>query len=237
VAVASIGILSPGTADRPHFDSLRRMVPAEVGLTHEGLGLLRDSYENLAGQTDQIVGRAVEFVKRNGVDGLLITGGFVSLFNPALEANVAAAVGMPVCTAVSSVVAALRALSCRRVMLVTPFAQNLNVVIAKHLEREGFTACFGPAFDKDRKPGTGVDIEPDELLRQVEDGFRRNPGAEAIYFQGATLDPLPIIHKLEAHLNVPVVTSNTAMMWNVLSKLGLRFSITDYGKLLSIWPQ
>jgi maleate cis-trans isomerase len=213
------------------------MVPAEVGLTHEGLGLLRDSYENLAGQTDQIVERAVEFVKRNGVDGLLVTGGFVTLFNPALQANVAAAVGMPVCTAVSSVVAALHVLSCRRVMLVTPFAQDLNAVIAKHLGGEGLTACFGPAFDKDRKPGAGVDIEPDELLRRVEDGFRRNPGIEAVYFQGATLDPLPIIHKLEERLNAPVVTSNTAMIWNVLSKLGLRFSIAGYGKLLFSWTQ
>ena len=231
-----IGILSPASAARPHFDSLRRMLPPEVTITNEGLGLLRDSYENLAGQADQIVARAVDFVKRNKAQGLLVTGGFVTLFNPGLEAKVAAAVGIPVCSAVSSVIAALRALSCKRLMLVTPFAADMNAVIAKHLEGEGLTAFFGPAFDKDRKPGAGVDIEPEELLRKVEDGFRLNPSAEAIYFQGATLDPLPIIQRLEERLNVPVVSSNTAMIWNVLSKLGLRFSIAAYGKLLSSWP-
>jgi maleate isomerase len=212
------------------------MLPREVSLTNEGLGLLRDSYQNLAGKTDEIIARAVDFVQRNKVQGLLVTGGFVTLFNPGLEANVAAAVGVPVSSAVSSVIAALRALTCKRLMLVTPFAADMNAVIAKHLESEGFAAFFGPAFDKDRKPGAGVDIEPDELLRQIEVSFHRNPSAEAIYFQGATLDPLPIIQKLEDSLKVPVVTSNTAMIWNILSKLGLHFSIAGYGRLLSSWP-
>jgi hypothetical protein len=58
------------------------MLPREVTLTNEGLGLLRDSYQNLAGKTDEIIARAVDFVQRNKVQGLLVTGGFVTLFNP-----------------------------------------------------------------------------------------------------------------------------------------------------------
>jgi maleate cis-trans isomerase len=212
------------------------MVPQEVSLTHEGLGLLRDSYQNLAGQADQIIARATDFVQRNNLQGLLVTGGFVTLFNPGLEAKVAAAVAIPVASAVSSVVAALRALSCRQLMLVTPFVADMNAVIAKHLEGEQFTVFFGPAFDKDRKPGAGVKIEPTALLRKVAQSFWQCPSAEAIYFQGATLDPLPIIQQLEDSLKVPVVTSNTAMIWNILSQLGLRFSIAGYGRLLSSWP-
>ena len=212
------------------------MLPPEVSLTNEGLGLLRDSYQNLAGKIDEIITRAADFVQRNKVQGLLVTGGFVTLFNPGLEARVAAAVGIPVTGAVSSVIAALGALSCKRLMLVTPFAADMNAVIAKHLESDGFAVFFGPAFDKDRRPGAGVDIEPKELLRKVTESFRQHASAEAIYFQGATLDPLPIIQQLEDSLNVPVVTSNTAMIWNILSKLGLRFSIAGYGKLLSSWP-
>jgi maleate cis-trans isomerase len=33
-----------------------------------------------------------------------------------------------------------------------------------------------------------------------------------------------------------VISSNTAMIWNILSKLGAKFSIKAYGKLLSSWP-
>jgi maleate cis-trans isomerase len=212
------------------------MLPQEVSITNEGLGLLRDSYQDLAGKTDEIVARAVDFVRTNKVQGLLITGGFVTLFNPGLETKVADAVGIPVSSAVSSVIAALRAQSSKRVILVTPFSADLNTVIAKHLESQGFTVFFGPAFDKGRNPGADVDISPTELLRKVEDSCRQQPSAEAIYFQGATLDPLPVIQKLEDSLNLPVITSNTAMVWSILSKIGQRFSITGYGRLLLAWP-
>jgi maleate cis-trans isomerase len=230
-----IGILSPATADRPHFKSLERLLPPEVTVTNEGLGLLQDSYHDLEGKTDEIAARAADFVGRNKVHGLIVTGGFVTLFNPGLEAKVAEAVHIPVTSAVSSVTVALRALSATRVMLVTPFTADMNAHIEKYLTNLGFTVFPGPPYDKTRKPGAGVEISPDELFRRVEATFRQNP-VQAIYFQGATLDPVPIIQRLEDKLNVPVISSNTAMFWNILSKLGAEFSIKGYGKLLSAWP-
>jgi maleate isomerase len=231
-----IGILSPSTADRPHFKSLQQMLPPEVTITNEGLGLLQHSYHDLEGKTDEVAARAADFVGRNKVQGLIVTGGFVTLFNPGLEAKVAESVHIPVTSAVSSVTAAMKALSATRVMLVTPFTADMNAVIEKHLSNLGFTVFLGPAFDKNRKPGAGVEISPDELFRRVEESHRQNPTAQAIYFQGATLDPLPIIQRLEDELGLAVIASNPAMFWNILSKLGLQFSIEGYGKLLSSWP-
>jgi maleate cis-trans isomerase len=212
------------------------MLPPEVIVTNEGLGLLQNSYHDLEDKTDDIAGRAADFVRRNQVQGLMVTGGFVTLFNPGLEAKVAEAVKIPVTSAVSSVIVALRALSATRVMLVSPFTADMNAVIEKHLANLGFTVFPGPPYDKTRKPGAGVEISPDELFRRVEASYRQYPTTQAIYFQGATLDPLSIIQRLEDNLGVPVISSNTAMFWNILSKLGSRFSIKGYGKLLSSWP-
>jgi maleate cis-trans isomerase len=228
--------LNPATADRPHFKSLENMLPPEVTVTNEGLGLLQNSYGDLEGKTDEIAARAAAFVKRNQVHGLLVTGGFVTLFNPGLEATVAAAVKIPVTSAVPSVITALKALSATKVMLVTPFTADMNVHIEKHLTNLGFTVFPGPPYDKTRKPGAGVEISPDELFQRVEASYQEYPATQAIYFQGATLDPLPVIQRLEDNLGVPVVSSNTAMIWNILSKLGAKFSIKGYGKLLFSWP-
>jgi maleate isomerase len=60
--------------------------------------------------------------------------------------------------------------------------------------------------------------------------------ADGIYFQGARLDPLPIIATLEEKLGVPVVASNPAMLWHILSRLGVKCSVSGYGKLLEKWP-
>jgi len=62
------------------------------------------------------------------------------------------------------------------------------------------------------------------------------PDVDAIYFQGALLDPLPILEKMEAQLSLPIIASNPAMLWVILAKLGLEYQITGYGKLLSQWP-
>ena len=51
------------------------------------------------------------------------------------------------------------------------------------------------------------------------------PNVDAIYFQGALLDPIPILEKLEHELKLPIVASNPAMLWLILSKLGLQYNI------------
>jgi len=66
--------------------------------------------------------------------------------------------------------------------------------------------------------------------------YQNHAPADAIYFQGATMDPLPIIQRVEDALNIPVIASNPAMIWNMLSMLGVKDSVKNYGRLLSTWP-
>jgi maleate cis-trans isomerase len=229
-----IGILSPATPNRPHSKSLDGILPPGVSIAHEGLGLLGESYQDLAGKEDVIVARARELVEKHKVAGLMLTGGFVTLFNPGIEAKVANTIGLPVVSAISSAVAALTAFAAKSVLLMTPFDRASNESIKTHIDRLGFTLHLGPSFDN-RIPGTSLNLSQDQLFDLVEETFRKSP-AQAIYFQGATMDPLPIIQRLEDRLGVPVVTSNTAMIWNLLSKLGLKYSVKDYGRLLAEWP-
>ena len=57
-----IGILSPATPNRPHFKSLQNILPPGVSIAHEGLGLLGESYQDLAGKENVIIDRARELV-------------------------------------------------------------------------------------------------------------------------------------------------------------------------------
>jgi len=230
-----IGILSPATPNRPHFKSLEGILPSGVTIAHEGLGLLGESYRDLAGKEDVIIARALQLVRKHKVEGLMLTGGFVTLFNRGIEAKVAETIGLPVASAVSSAVAALTVFGAKSALLMTPFDRASNESIKTHVDNLGFTLHLGPSFDN-RIPGTSLNLSPEQLFDLVAETFRNNP-AQAIYFQGATMDPLPIIQRIEDALAVPVVTSNTAMIWNLLSKLGLTCSVKGHGKLLSEWPR
>jgi maleate cis-trans isomerase len=208
-----IGVLSPATPNRPHFKSLDSILPEGVSIAHEGLGLLGESYQDLVGKTERVVELAKSFVQRHDVRGLIVTGGFVTLFNPGLEGRVAEAIALPVVSAVSSAVAALSTFAAKSVLLMTPFDAAGDAVIKTHLNNLGFAVSLGPAFEN-RKAGAAVNLSRDELFELVENAFKTNPRADAMYFQGATMDPLSIIQRLEDALAVPVITSNTAMLWN-----------------------
>lgn len=230
-----LGLLSPATPNKPHFKHVDALLPSGVSLIHEGLGLLGDSYQDLAGKAQQVVAKANDFVTRNPVDGLVLTGGFIGLFNPGIDVKVSQAIDLPVATAVSSALAALRVYGARSVLLMTPFDAQSDRVIEQHLASQGFTVYLGPAFEG-RKAGSGVDLTPDQLYDLVVQTYCGFPAADAIYFQGATMDPLPIIQRLEETLGVPVIASNPAMFWRVLSQLGVKDSVKGYGRLLADWP-
>ena len=230
----TLGLLSPATPNRPHFKHIDALLPPGVSLIHEGLGLLGDAYQDLADKADVVIAKAKEFVARNKVDGLVLTGGFIGLFNPGIDIKVSEAIRLPVATAVSSAVAALQVYKAKSVLLMTPFDTKSDGIIKDHLEGLGFTVRLGPAFEG-RKAGSGVDLTTDALFDLVVNTYCSFAPAEAIYFQGATMDPLPIIQRLEDELKVPVIASNPAMFWNILSKLGVKDSVKGYGRLLDDW--
>ena len=231
----TLGLLSPATPNKPHFKHVEALLPAGVSLIHEGLGLLGDAYQDLAGKADVVIAKAKDFVARNQIDGLVLTGGFIGLFNPGIDVKVSEAIQLPVATAVSSAVAALKIYQAKSVLLMTPFDAKSDAAIKDHLNGLGLTVHLGPAFEG-RKAGSGVDLTPDQLFDLVVKTYRGFAPADAIYFQGATMDPLPIIQRLEDALKVPVIASNPAMFWTVLSKLGVKESVQGYGRLLGDWP-
>ncbi len=233
--IIHLGLLSPATPNKPHFKHVDALLPLGVTLIHEGLGLLGEAYQDLAGKADVVIAKAEDFVARNKVDGLVLTGGFIGLFNPGIDVKVSEAIKLPVATAVSSAVAALRVYKAKSVLLMTPFDAKSDAVIKDHLSALGFSVHLGPAFEG-RKAGSGVDLTSDQLFDLVVKTYRSYAPADAIYFQGATMDPLPIIHRLEDTLNIPVIASNPAMFWNILSKLGVKDSVKGYGRLLDSWP-
>jgi len=230
-----IGLLSPEGTNSGHFRNLEKLLPPEIQLSMDGLELARSSRYELAGKSDVIIERARRFVRKLSLHGLILTGAPVAILNPGVETQVSQAVAIPVVTAVSSAIAALKAVGAKKLVVMTPFDVPMNEKLSRELERAGLTVLACPPF-KDPSFGASSKVGPEEVFANTTAAFAAADGAEAIYFQGARLDPLPVIAKLEEKLAVPVIASNPAMLWHILSRLTAPCSISGYGKLLKDWP-
>lgn len=230
---AKIGFVSGGAATMPHYSSFLPLIPSEVKLEHAGLELYRESLYQIADKKEIIVRRVQEFVTNNNWDGVILTAAPTEVLNPGLFDDLKATLSVPFTTALHACVAALNVYSAKRVLLLTPFDEKLNELIGRHLDAKGISAVAPHPF---AELGVPKRMTPDEVFALTKQCLNPADPVDAIYFQGAVLDPIKVLGKIETELRLTVIASNPAMLWYVLSKLNLTYPMSGYGKLLQEWP-
>lgn len=231
-AQIKVGFVSAGSRSMPHYASFLPLIPPEVSLDLAGLGLYGQSLYEVADKKDVIVNAVTDLAKTRQWNGVIVSAAPTELLNPGLFAALRSALQVPVTTALNASVVALRAFKARRLLLLTPFEERLNNLICNYLVDAGFAVSAPHPF---RELSTAMRLTPEEVYELAGRAFRET-GGDAIYFQGAVLDPLKVLQRIEDDLRTTVVASNPAMLWYILSKLGCSYDIHGYGKLLAEWP-
>jgi len=229
---ARIGFISSGQGSRPHYASFTPLIPRDIHIEYKGLELYRDSLYDIADKKEAIVRKIQLFVTEGRLDGVMLTGAPTEVLNPGLLVELKTALSVPVTTALNACIAALRAFSATRVLLMTPFEERLNALIRQHLDQAGVTALAPRPFEE---LSAAIKLSPEEVFELTRSAVNDVGDVDAVYFQGAVLDPLKVLEKLEQELSLPVVASNPAMLWYTLSRLGLSYRIEGYGKLVEQW--
>ena len=228
-----IGFIKPG-AGNTHYDEFAAMIPAGINLEMVELGVLRTALTDFAGRADAIIERAVTQTRESGWQGVIVPGAPVEVQNPGLRARLAAALDIPFTTALGAGENALRAFGANRILLLTPFDPYMNSLVVPHLTAAGFDVQLAAlGFNSEQE---AVDLDSSVVFEMARGAVRAVDGVEALYFQGAVLNPLPVIDEMEAEFGLPIVASNPAMLWSVASQLGGTFSIEGKGRLVREWP-
>lgn len=231
---AKIGFIGSSAPSSPHHESFRAFIPNDIDFTFVQEAGGEASRDDDPGKLDALVKQTAELVEQHGWDGVIISGAPKEVFNPTLGERLTAALNIPIATALRSSVAALKTFSVKRILLMTPVGDELKTMYRNFLAQFGIEAVYPPQTLRRRTDA--VKLTPAEVEAMTKKTFAQYSEIDAIYFQGALLDPLKVLEKLEADLEVPIVASNPAMLWLILSKLGLRYEIPGYGRLLSSWP-
>jgi Arylmalonate decarboxylase len=231
---AKIGFVSGGSSSMPHYNSFLPLIPNEIKLEHAGLELYRESLYQIADKKEIIVRQVREFVTSKGWDGIILTAAPTEVLNPGLFDDLQSTLSVPFTTALHACVAALNVYSVKRVLLLTPFDERMNELICQHLEGKGVLAVAPHPFEE---LGVPKRMDPDEVFELTKNSLVAADPVDAIYFQGAVLDPIKALEKIETQLGMLTIASNPAMLWYVLSKLGFSYPMSGFGRLLREWPK
>lgn len=131
-------------------------------------------------------------------------------------------------TLVSGVFAALEVLNTKRVVVATPYLDEVNTIEADYMTDLGY----------DVLDIVGLNITDDADMVRVTPDYIRDfaisvdrPDAEAIFVSCGALRTIDVIDEIEAATGKPVVASNQAMMWHCLRLAGVDDRLDGYGRL------
>ncbi|MEM3849209.1 MAG: aspartate/glutamate racemase family protein, partial [Zestosphaera sp.] len=132
-------------------------------------------------------------------------------------------------TAAEAVVKALKSLDVKRVVIATPYVEELNVRERKFLEDNGFEVpkVEGLGLVKNAEIGRQPPWVAYRLALKAIEGV----SVDGIFISCTNFRTLEVVNALEDRAGLPVVTSNTASFWLAMRSIGIREGM-GYGKLL-----
>ena len=210
-----------------------QLVPDFVQFDFQGLGLFGQSLYEIIGKKQEIVRRVSELATAKKWHAVILIGAPTEVMNPGLFVELKAALQIPVTTALTASVHALQQYDATRLLLLTPFETRLNGMIEEYLTDAGFSVRAPKSFANIGEAGR---LGPQAVYDLTKQALAEVGSVDAIYFQGAVLDPLPVLQQIENDLEITAIASNPAMLWEILSRLGRRAPLQGYGKLLAEWP-
>jgi maleate isomerase len=113
--------------------------------------------------------------------------------------------------------------------MLTPYIDEVNELLVGYLESQGVAVTTLASFNLH----TDVEITsvPGSALVAAARELDRT-GAGALFICCTALRTAAIIEPLEKELNLPVITSNQAMTWDMLRLAGYDKPVTGFGGLL-----
>jgi maleate isomerase len=141
--------------------------------------------------------------------------------------------GIPVIVTCAAAVAALRALSVKRIALINPpwFSDEIDQRGAEYFRSQGIEVEYsGPAA----LPSDQQVIQPEAVYDWVR--THTPDRAEAVFIGGNGFRAIGVIKALEDALGRPVLTANQAAFWRALSLAKANRPIVNYGRIFERAP-
>ena len=137
-----------------------------------------------------------------------------------------------VTTPVGAAFAALRAVGAKRLGVLTPYGQEVNVLVERSIEEGGFTVEAFESFleeDDDRAARIAT-----ASIREAAIELGRRPKIDAVFVACTSLRVAEIVTEVEAAIDKPLTSSNHAMAWHSLRLAGIEDALPQWGRIFAL---
>jgi maleate isomerase len=129
---------------------------------------------------------------------------------------------------------ALRTLGIKKFAGASYFPEKMNMIFARYFTEAGFRVLAMEGIDS---PFADVPkVPPERILGFMKNIVAKHRDADGIYMLGSAWKTLDIIDRLEKEMALTVVHAGPARCWETQLRLGLRYPISGYGRLLAEMP-
>lgn len=222
-----IGLIVPSLNSSLEYE-FNKMAPAGVSIVaartrlEQGInGLLQMSNE-LEKAVEDLATAHVDIILYGCTSGSLVKG---LGYDRELTERIEKQSGVQAITTATAVIEALNELKLKKIGVVTPYEDEINIVTKKFLLDNGFDVV---SF-------VGGKLQSEQMTSAM--AYRRTktadrPDAQGVFISCTNFQTIGILKKLEDDLRKPVISANQSSMWSVLKKLRIRDQIRGYGSLL-----
>ncbi len=212
---------------------LNKMAPRGVAVYCTRLLLekgLPENLEKLAHDTE----KAADLLKTADVTGILYGCTSGSLikgvgWDQEIIRRIESRTGIPATTTSTAVIDAFRELKVNSVAVATPYVDEVNRIEKDFFEGHGVKVIHIQGLGYT----TGQELHkesPESAYLFAKKVDRKE--ADCLFISCTDFAAIEVLNILEQDLGKPVMSSNTASLWGMLKKLGIKERIEDYGEIL-----
>ena len=139
-------------------------------------------------------------------------------------------VGLPLSTAMSATLEAMKHLEIRSTVIATAYKETINQAVKKYYEDGGLEVLAIKGLEVS-KPVEQVKLPDYASYKVARELYRQHSTTDSVLIQGRWRS-VAYIQELEEDTQKPAVSSTAASLWWVMHVLGIKVPIPRFGKLL-----
>ena len=229
---AQIGFIAVANADLTETDMFK-MRPAGVGLHFTRVRMPEKCTVSSLSSMENALDDAIASLAPARTDYDVIcynctAGSFIIGETKIVEKIINRRSGVKGTTLLTGVVAALKTLNVRRIVMATAYTEDINDLESQYFVSQGFDVLDIRGMD------LMTDMEMNRVsLRSLKDFAvaMDRPDADAIFMSCGALRSTDVIETVETETGKPFIGSNQASMWHCLRLAGIKDRIEGFGHL------